>query len=92
MNERHESRRAETRGHSEPRPDVGCMGNGCGDFGFIEDVSMLIALKLLVDDLDFELRPSNRAPKGSDAPLSPELHFTDLRGQIADRSGSEQAH
>lgn len=51
---------------SEPQRSASCPGNGCGDFGFIEDLSTLIALKILVDDLDFEGHPSERSPQAAE--------------------------
>jgi hypothetical protein len=49
-----------------PQRSASCLGNGCGDFGFIEDLSTLIALKILVDDLDFEDHPSDGSARVSE--------------------------
>ena len=58
MTERSETQRSASNAPNPIRQNDACLGNGCGDFGFIEDLSTLIALKILVDDLEFEDHPT----------------------------------
>ena len=62
MLERNETQRRESDITLRLRREEPCLGNGCGDFGFIEDLATLIAIKLLVDDSDAGAMKASTSP------------------------------
>ncbi|RYG20847.1 hypothetical protein EON82_19795 [bacterium] len=75
--------------HPKLHPRDGCLGNGCGDFGFIEDLSTLIALKLLVDDLEFDAPASEDSPHQEEALGLNKSPHLELHANAVGSSGSD---